>query len=285
MIAGPPTDVDLLRFIALYLRSSLAQYFMVLRSWKMLCERNAVHLADIARLPFVLPHEAPSPQAAERAVRNASGAMDAIGRRSETAGLQRYRTLRETIDESVFSYFQVTTVDRRLVQETVKRVMPAIRPRSQKRLDTLWQRSVVAEDLHTYARELGRALDEWRARTSGTGRFDVSLWANDSQRPGALGIVRIGYAAERLGEPIARVHVDDDLVIQVLEELGRHGLAAIPTGGMRYHPDTHIWLEGRVYVVRYLMQRSWTLRQALRDAERIFRDVRRQQLVRNPENS
>jgi hypothetical protein len=30
-----------------YLRSSLARYFLMMRGWKMLCERNGVHLSDV----------------------------------------------------------------------------------------------------------------------------------------------------------------------------------------------------------------------------------------------
>jgi hypothetical protein len=52
VISGPPEDAPLLKFAAVYLRSSLARYFLMTRGWKMLCERNGVHLADVESFPF-----------------------------------------------------------------------------------------------------------------------------------------------------------------------------------------------------------------------------------------
>jgi hypothetical protein len=47
VIAGKKEDAVLLQFAAVYLRSSLARYFLMMRGWKMLCERNGVHLSDV----------------------------------------------------------------------------------------------------------------------------------------------------------------------------------------------------------------------------------------------
>jgi hypothetical protein len=38
-------------------------------------------------------------------------------------------------------------------------------------------------------------------------------------------------------------------------------------------PDALLWVNGALYLVRPLTRRSWTVRQAMRDAERIVRDV------------
>src|SRR5262249_48593047 len=68
VIAGPKEDALLLKFVAVYLRSSLARYFLMMRGWKMLCERNGVHLADVENFPFFDPDQAPNPNAARHAL-------------------------------------------------------------------------------------------------------------------------------------------------------------------------------------------------------------------------
>ena len=284
VVAGPATDAHLLRFIALYLRSSLVQYFLAMRSWKRLCERNAVHLADVARLPFFLPEEARNAASARSVLMKVSDAVDELRSLPLPERLQHYNASSDDIDEIVFAYFQVSSIDRQLVRETVQRVIPSIRPRSQARLDTVLQQSASPADFRTYAEELGRALDVWRARSSGTGRFHVEIVASDGRRAGPLGVVRIDYAADERGAPSTRVHIDDGVVMDVLSELRQHGLVPLRNSGLVLFPDAHVWLNGSVYIVRYFTQRNWTIRQALRDAEHIFRDVRHKQQLQNWES-
>ena len=66
VIAGSKEDAALLQVAAAYLRSSLAKYFLMMRGWKMLCDRNAVHLKDIEAFPFFDVDGAPDPKAARR---------------------------------------------------------------------------------------------------------------------------------------------------------------------------------------------------------------------------
>lgn len=64
------------------------------------------------------------------------------------------------------------------------------------------------------------------------------------------------------------------LVIETLNRLREHGLRVVPAGdSISLVPDVNIWLGGALYLVRPLTRRSWTVRQALRDAETIVRSV------------
>jgi hypothetical protein len=70
--------------------------------------------------------------------------------------------------------------------------------------------------------------------------------------------------------------VDNQLVQITLTELRRLGLSIVFSGDrLQLIPDTHIWTNGILYLVRLLNRRSWTIRQALRDAEQIVRNVQR----------
>ncbi len=283
VIAGKKEDAQLLQFAAVYLRSSLARYFLMMRGWKMLCERNGVHLSDVETFPFFAPEDAPDPDAAVVALTAVAGHMAELTKLDELEQGPRYGSLRVALDEAVFSYFGLTPEERTLVTETVEIFMPSIRPRSFRSLDTLAQHAVGRADFKAYADALARSLTSWRTRTRGRGRFDVSVVASDPARAGPSGIVRISYAEHPTGPPKIATKVSDDLVLTTLAQLRKAGLRAIPSGeALTLVPDAHLWTDGSLYLVRPLTQRSWTVRQALRDAEHIVRTVQARAAAAKP---
>jgi hypothetical protein len=282
VISGPATDAPLLQFAAVYLRSSLARYFLMMRGWKMLCERNGVHLSDIESFPFFDVEAAPNPLAARNALARASQCMTELAGLDDIDQARNYKTQRDALDEDVFDFFALSENERALVRETVNVLMPSIRPRSFKSLDTPAQRAASPDDFRLYGSALAGALTEWRRRTGGKGRFRVSVVTSEPSRPGPTGVVRIDYTPDRTAPATATAQIDDQLVETTLSELRRLGLTIIPSGApLQLVPDAHIWTNGAVYLVRSLTRRSWSLRRALRDAEHIVRTV---QSRREPSN-
>lgn len=274
VISGPRPDAPLLKFAAVYLRSTLARYFLMMRGWKMLCERNGIHLKDVDAFPFFLPEDAPDPAAAASALASITDHVDRLRSEEELLQLARYQSVRDELDAAVFAYFGLTDEEQTLVTETVEVLMPSIRPRSFKSLDTPAQRTADAQDFRIYANALATALTAWRDRTGGRGRFNVDVVANDPARAGPSGIVKVCYAEKGRTAPGAAAAVNDELVIETLSALRKSGLRTIPSGDyLTLVPDAHLWIDGSLYLVRPLTQRSWTVRQALRDAEHIVRTV------------
>lgn len=112
VIAGTKEDAPLLQFAAFYLRSSLAQYFLMMRGWKMLCDRNGVHLQEVATFPFYPSASAPDPKGAEEALRKVSGFMDQLTMTDEFEQRDVYQEARANLDEAIFSYFGLSEVNR-----------------------------------------------------------------------------------------------------------------------------------------------------------------------------
>ena len=279
VIAGPKADAALLQFAAVYLRSSLAQYFLMMRGWKMLCQRNSVHLSDIGSFPFFGTEDAPNPIAARRVLDRTVGKMLEIARRDDFGQIQSYEADRDAFDEDVFTYFSLSENERALVRETVDIFLPSIRPRSFKNLNTPAQQTARPDDFRRYGEALAEALGEWCRRTGGKGRFHVSVVTNEPQRPGSVGVVRIDYTPKKSAPATAVARIDDQVVRATLSELRQLGLKIIPSGdALQLIPDTHIWTNGALYIVRLLARRNWTLRQALRDAEHIVRMVQHRQM-------
>ncbi|WP_089174982.1 N-6 DNA methylase [Bosea sp. AS-1] len=274
VISGKKDDADLLKFAAVYLRSSLARYFLMMRGWKMLCERNGVHLADVETFPFFQPKNAPDSDVANAALQAVVKHVATIAALPDTQQAPRYAELHEQLDNEIFRYFGLTPEEQTLVRETVEVLLPSVRPRSFKSLDTAAQSAARQDDFTIYARALAESLTAWRTRTKGRGRFKVDVVASDPYRHGPSGIVRIIYAAERTEAPAYDAVVDGDTVIQTLAALRDAGLRVIPTGEtLSLVPDVHLWLNSALYLVRPLTRRCWTVRQALRDAEHIVRMV------------
>jgi hypothetical protein len=274
VIAGKREDASLLQFAAVYLRSTLARYFLMMRGWKMLCERNGVHLAEVETFPFFAPEGAPDPDAATTALNTVVKHITDIASLSELEQGPRYGELRPEIDEAIFDYFDLAPSERILIRETVDVLMPSVRPRSFKSLDTPAQHVADADDISTYANSLAEALTSWRTKTRGRGHFRVDVVASDPNRAGPSGIVRVCYAEEPTRAPEVGAEVNDEVVLETLARLRAAGLRAIPASEfLMLVPDAHLWIDGALYLVRPLTQRSWTVRKAMRDAEHIVRDV------------
>jgi hypothetical protein len=274
VIAGKLPDASLLQLAAVYLRSTLARYFLMMRGWKMLCERNGVHLSDVETFPFFVPQDAPDPKAAQTALATVAAHMAELTSLPEWEQGPRYDVLRAELDNAIFAYFNLTTEEQTLVRETVDVLMPSIRPRSFKSLDTPAQHRANHDDFGIYAQSLAEALTSWRTKTQGRGRFYVDVVANDPSRAGPSGIVRVTYSDHSTAVPEVSAKVSDELVLETLAQLRKAGLRAIASGDfLSLVPDVHLWLEGVLYLVRPLTRRSWTVRQALRDAEYIVRSV------------
>ena len=265
-------DSPLLKFAAVYLRSTLARYFLMLRTWKILCSRGGFHLKDIKSLPYFEPDAAPNPAIARRALATVCRHMDEIANLPCSHQLAHYRKLRQELDRLVYAYFGLTREEQALVEETVDVLMPSIRPRSLNSLQTPAQRSVGSKDYNAYAKTLGESLTRWRTRMRGEGHFRVTVKGSGPGRDGPSGIVRVDYVRDKTADPEIEALVDDNVVLQTLAMLRGAGLRRIRSApSLSLVPDTHIWLDGSLYLVRPATKRNWTLRQALRDAEHIVR--------------
>ena len=272
---GDPNDAPLLKFVALYLRSSLAQYFLMLRAWKILGARGGFHLREIKTFPFFEPPDAPNPTAAQDALTAAVGYIDEIAKLPLLQHRVRYQELRPEIDRLVYAYFGLSPAERDLVHETTTVLLPSIRPASLGALrKTHAQQTAHLNDYRAYGKSLVRALTLWRTRMKGEGTFSVTVNGSSTVRQAPCGIVRVDYSPTEARDPKSHAHIDDEIVHQTLERLHDAGLHRIQSGpSLSLVPDTHLWLDGSLYLVRLATKRSWTIRQALRDAEHIVRIV------------
>lgn len=135
-----------------------------------------------------------------------------------------------------------------------------------------------------YASILAGALATWRDRMGGRGQFHVRVKGMDPQLCGPVGVVCIQLLPDGTDGSTVEVGLDTALVANTLATLHQEGLARIADGeSWQLIPDTLIWTEHGLYLTRPLTRRGWLTRSALRDAERIVRDVHQRRTSRTSE--
>ncbi len=270
VIAGPKEDSDLLRFLAVYLRSDLASYFLITRSYQTLCERNRVALQEIEKFPFIGPEDHANPEQVRRVFAAVAELTNKLTRGTVESQVLAYEAMRSSLNDLVFDYFGLTDSERHLVTETVCHLLPAAQPRSYKRLYTGLQHRSTRSQLQHYARRLGGELNDWRERLGGDGKIQVSVDYMSTDAAGPLGIIRIATGDDARGRSATKVSQSNEAVLETLRELETHGLLPATEGEtLQLAADTLIWSGDSIYLVRPLTVRCWLERVAVRDARKI----------------
>lgn len=275
VVAGAKRDDDLLRFTAVYLRSSLASYFLAIRAYQVLCERNRVSLKDTQSFPLFDPADAPDPRAAKDILEEVARRTRELEKVPSLEQPSTYAAMRSELDRMVYRYFGLSPMEMRLVDETVEVLLPSVRPRSYSSLRTPAQGRTRQTHLKSYARTLAEGLADWRHRLKGQGAFNVDVVAMDPSQIGPIGVVRVVFNP-KAARDASSVQIDDSAVHATLQEMRRSDLLPAKRGElMQFGADTFVWTDRALYVVRPLIRRCWLDRSALRDAERIVEMVQR----------
>lgn len=276
VIAGPKEDADLLRFAAVFMRSNLSRYFLVMTAYQVLCERNSARLVNLEKFPFFPPERHENPQEARRILARVAKITDAVAQAPELDQQRHYDAQREKLDELVYDYFGLNDRERVLVREAAAVFLPSIRPRAHKSLYTPMQYRATAATVESYVARLSDELLNWRDRMAGKGNIRVNAVAMDPARSGPVGVVRVEVTS-RPPRTTPSVIEDDRKVEQLLEQLRAYQLSEFPlTEDFHFIPDVFIWTDSSLYLVRPLVRRHWLERTAMRDARRIVEAIQRE---------
>lgn len=289
-IAGPQEDEDFLLFLALYLRSKLACYFLFHTAANWGTERPKVHLHELLHLPFPLPGSADASPEAEEIVHSIahqarelkrkieqefdSAASDDFQLSSQTPSSLAARhqkdvsALQAEVEPLIYKYFDLIEQEIILVEDTVEvSIKSATPPRIDSIIPTLkpiLKNSLPAyrTGLKAYADTLADTLNEWATQANGTVRVSPSGGVDDHA---GLAIVSL----QQTNHP--RSFKKEELSAGLTEALARlQKTATQPAGrldylrGVIWFDDTHIRII-KPYTVEY-----WTRTAALNDAAEIY---------------
>ncbi len=196
VISGPAEDEDLLIFLAVYVRSKLAKYFLfnVAANWG--TERDKMLLTELLSLPLPLPGCDYVPATADKILKKIAQRVKALKRRMLTTQPDADDVLahqqwtdnrrRETedlqleLDPLVFEYFGLIDQEIALVEDCVDIVIPSATPASLSA--ELRTRAPIQKNnyenysggLSSYAETLGNTLNEWAGQSQSDVRVSIS---------------------------------------------------------------------------------------------------------------
>ncbi|MBT7066285.1 MAG: N-6 DNA methylase [Verrucomicrobia bacterium] len=201
-ISGPAEDEDLLIFLAVYLRSKLAKYFLfnVAANWG--TERDKMLLTELLSLPFALPGCEFLPANAGKILKKIAHQVKSLKRRMLTSQpvaddvlahhqwadsrLRETGTLQLELDPLVFEYFGLMDQEIMLVEDCVDIVIPSATPASlsaELRTRAPIQKNNYdnySDGLSSYAETLGNTLNEWAEQAQSKVRVSISGGVHES---------------------------------------------------------------------------------------------------------
>ncbi len=254
-ISGPESDRDLLMLLTATLLSPLGQYFAVHLS-SMSIYRYPF-LTEVLRIPFPLPQDAPG-RDAKGALRAVAEVFDRVGRDPRLTGRGRLQLISEAkreLTKYVYVYFDVSTDEKILIDDTVRTLRRSLMPRRGSPVPTLAEPD--ANDRERYAGALIGALYAW----AGDARADLGATCVVSQKAGVavLTIARARSPA-KYHETSAAPELDE-----VLSRL--KSLSPERYGSLVYLRNLAVLDTDSMHIVKPLTMRFWLRSAALNDAD------------------
>jgi hypothetical protein len=260
-IQGPTTDRKLLMFLAAYLRSSLAQYYLFHTSSNWGVSRQLVHQEELLRLPFPLEGASGSRARAVQIVEEVSRLVQLASRRTKDVLMDRDSIVQNTealIEPLIYEYFDIRATEQVLVQDTLRVVIPSFRPGPKRRSVPAIEPSKPDERVQ-YTKRLCATLNGW-ARGS---RSRVVASPSVSEGAG-VGLVVLEKVDGAKAGP--SVNGNGDL-LAALDELRE--AATLKLNTFELARGIKVFDGSRLFLVKPLERRYWTETAALNDADEI----------------
>ncbi|MFH0784981.1 MAG: hypothetical protein V2B20_23915, partial [Pseudomonadota bacterium] len=298
-ISGLPEDETLLLFLTIYLRSSLAKFYLFHTAANWGTERDKVHLDELLKLPFPLPEDAPA--------KNANDIVEKVAERMHQEHdeqeqlhkicLERYRkldgsdeqraykewlkqrkertdALQRELDPLIYRYFGLLEPEIMLLEDTVNISIPSSTPSEAKasRFDLQTLQPINSckvkgyeRGLAVYAETLAETLNTW-AKDRGS-NFRVRPSGSVDQESG-VAMVTLNLGNE--SGPMVELEIS-----QSFSEIIKQGLEASVNQTATIRSERELfWFEGEhVHIIRPATLNHWTRTAALNDADALFGEI------------
>jgi hypothetical protein len=300
-IVGPPKDEKLLMFLAVYLRSKLARYFLFHTSANWGSERDKVHLSELLRVPLPLPgSEFVSPNGKlildnvflktsqfrksltdqlEKFTQDITGhaLFDDSHKRALVSWYRKRKLLvdqfQSELEPLIYEYFGLTDQEIALVEDTVNIFIPSSTPTNRhssklKTLDPVEKSNVSPYEekgLGTYADVLTKTLNKW-AETENSDYRVHAKGGTDLESGIAMVTVSLGQG----GKPFQSRPLSNELS-NVLAAY--HSSISTTLGTVEYDRDIFFFNGNKLHIIRPNLLINWTRTAALNDAARIYGDI------------
>ena len=262
-------DDNLMRFLAAYLSSDLATYFVLLTAPTAVLERTQIKVSEVEELPFYLPEDHPNPERAQAIVAE----IAAILKKGEDRNLDDFMSVEEStspiVERLLAEYFDISGTLSQVIREVNDIVIQAVQPTTLKWFPTALQRMPVKSVLEDYAQTLTLELRRYRDQLQGNGDFETSVRYWHAGAADGLGIVTIRVTDSNHNNISSNVVAEAvDVILERLRELDL--LQGITQGGLALASDVLVQSANEIIFAKPLIHRLWLTSAALDDAVRIL---------------
>ena len=261
-ISGPHDDRDLLIFLAAYLRSAIARYFLFHTSANWGVSRQKVHVEELLRLPFPLPDDLPNPARAWNIVSEVSRIVTAAAAQFHQMLNERESVVRATeysVESLIDEYCDVLPSEKTLIDDSMRVIIPSARPSRARRMVPTIAPSKESQR-ENYSRRLCDTLNSWATKSP----FVVHGRTLASPKLGiGLAILQKTHSRQEAHALVA----DASDILATIGQLGRGASRLL--GGIDLPRQTKVFDRDRLYLLKPIGQRFWTQTAALNDADEI----------------
>lgn len=289
-ITGPHEDRELLMFLAAYLRSPLARYFLFHTAGNWGTERDEVQLDELLRLPFPLPGTEYATNKADRIVRDVAERVHEFQTKlehppsrnghlldthlSDAERRQLTDSVQAELNQFVYRYFGLTPQEIILIEDAAEVFIPSSTPHA------WWSESDVftldpveaPRPIHylpgigVYADTLTKTLNSWVAER-GSPQRAVATGGCDKET--GLAMVTLRLTAKETG--FRQIDVSHALW-QALDTF-RKRASRINQGTLATERDIVLFHGKSIHIIRPGILANWTRTAALNDAARIYGEI------------
>lgn len=263
-IVGPQSDRKLLMFLAAYLRSSLAKYFLFHTSSSWGVSKQVVTITDLMRLPFPWSDTIAESSRANQIVDEVSQLIDAASQRSHEALTNRTALIDATqkrIEPLIFEYFDILPTEQILIEDTINLIIPSFRPSPQSRTVPTIELSS-AGVMEKYTTRLCETLNNWAKRSN-------AQVIGSIKRSSAMGTGLV--ILEKVPRGSSSSFSDDEDIFTALNQL--RDITSMKVNTFELMRGVKVFAGNRLYILKPISHRYWTETAALNDADEIASSI------------
>lgn len=264
-ICAPKGQESELLFLTAVLSSPLTQYLLFHTTANIGIERDIARLEELLDLPFPLPFEMPDSKCAQSILDECADILRALGAdlAKPENGLRQddlVAQAKRRLNAQVYSYFGISSWERRLIEDTVQVFRPSSTPAKRDSDTLVTTKDSSPKHREQYAGELVKTFQGWT-------RSKENLWATTAVAPKsglAMLTFGVGGRAKEYSETAADKRVEE-LLADLRTSSARDG------GKVFQCMRSFAYYEGsKVHLLKPLSRRHWTRTAAQNDADSII---------------
>lgn len=261
-IHGPESDANLLSFLAAYLHSSLAKYYLFHTSSSWGIARPVVKDQELLRLPMPFPDQQPDPKRCWDIVRKVSRIIKETANKAKGSFMDRTSMISDAtaqIEPLIYEYFDIQPLEKLLIEDTLNIVIPSIQP-EQKDMPVPTVKYSTADQQRAYVNRVCEMLNMWA-------KNGQHIVRGETFASGKLGIGMVVLEKIHKSQTSTPMKDEDKDILQSLDRIrkliSRKHNTVNPVQGLM------VFDKNQLYVVKPLGQRNWSQTAALNDADEI----------------